>query len=142
MTTQNIGLLLPGKENVQENLLDRLWQPDWSKTFARVTITPIRRGNQVVYHYGDEIELRPYPNPLRFGGMWGSGTYATMEEAERGIAQTQGFLDRMLKRRGITLVLEVIRNPEMTEPEWKNDQVYQHAAEQPAQKTRAQLSLF
>ena len=54
--------------------------PPWlntEKSFAQIRIYGLR------YHAA--LEVRPYPNPLTFGGMWQSGTARSEEELEKVI---------------------------------------------------------
>ena len=46
------------------------------------------------------LEIRPYPNPYGFGGMWGTGGYASDEE-KKVIAEFRRWVDPWIER-GLT----------------------------------------
>ena len=60
----------------------RTWQMDSELSSATLTITPVELADgKVVYRLHDAIEILPYPNPLGFGGSWGSGSVDSEIEA-------------------------------------------------------------
>lgn len=93
------------------DLLDQLWELDKENSFTRITVTPIRNGDEVYYRYDSECQIRPYPNPFSFGGFWGSGFAKTEEEVNQRIETNRDYLAEWLKR---GLSFEVIRKPMVT----------------------------
>ena len=60
------------------------WKMDSQASFARLTITPVElESGGVIYDLDDAIEIKPYPNPIGFGGCWGSGVAKTLKEAKQ-----------------------------------------------------------
>jgi len=101
------------------NLLDQLWELDKEESYARLTITPIREGNERCYLWQEEIQIRPYPNPFGYGGQWGTGTAYSEAEIEQLAEGFRRYL-RKWQERGLERI-EVIRKPETTETEYKNE---------------------
>ena len=98
----------------------RNWKMDSDLSSATLTITPVElEDGSVVYHLRDAVEIRPYPNPLSFGGAWGSG--AVHSEAEAKEAERL-FLDKLstwsimdmgyLKENGMTNIKVVWKEKE------------------------------
>lgn len=105
---------------MQQNLLDQLWEPDRTKTFAKITITPVKRGDESYFGIEETVEVRPYPNPFMFGGMYGHNSVRTEAEVEKQIEWLQRFL-KSYESSGLKGVeLEIVRNPEMTQTECSN----------------------
>ena len=98
------------------DLLDLLLVMDREKSFAQLTITPIVRGKEKYYQCTDEVKIEPYPNPLHFGGMWGSNIVRTKEELERIKKEFLGFVERY-KRLGLERI-EIKEMPEVSYEEY------------------------
>lgn len=127
------------------DLLDQLWEMDKEKSFARLTISPIKEGDKSYYLFEQELWIKPYPNPFSYGGFWGQGTAKTTEELNRivsyfkeEVAEWQG--------RGLTKI-EIIHHPEMTRVAHRNQKRAEQsqkdieAGEKPASQT-TQLALM
>ena len=99
------------------DLFDRVWEMDKEQSYARLTITPIITPEGKVYHYNEEIQVRPYPNPKMFGGMWGSGGAKDKKELERVIRGFNQMVER-LKAEGLEKV-EIEEMPEVTRAEYE-----------------------
>jgi len=79
---------------------------DTEKSYALIVITPIHAvsdDGETDYIYVEEtIEIRPYPNPYGYGGMWGQGGYKP-EEEKKVIADFNRMVDPWVER-GLTRV--------------------------------------
>jgi len=113
-----------------ENLITLLWEMDKEKSFACLTITPVRAPTRCYYEGREEIVVQPYPNPISYGGMWGQ---SYPESLEKAITDFNRWVEP-LKAHG----LENIEIKEMAE-EFRDDPKHIEAVEQPM---RSQLSLF
>ncbi len=58
------------------------WRLDAERSYARFSYAEISRDGLPWYRYTTEIEIKPYPNPYSFGGIWGNGSCETREELE------------------------------------------------------------
>ena len=89
---------------------------DTEKSYALLVITPIHAvsdDGETDYIYVDEtIEIKPYPNPYGFGGMWGHGGHKP-EEEKKVIAEFHRWVDPWIER-GLTRV-EIKHEPGETE---------------------------
>ena len=101
------------------SLLDQLWEMDKEKSFALLTTTPIKEGDRSYYLVEGELSIRPYPNPFSYGGFWSQGTAKTTEELDRIIASFRSEVAEW-QERGLAKI-EIIRKPEMTIVEHKNE---------------------
>ena len=68
---------------------------DTEKSFALLVITPIHAvsddGETDYIDVKETIEIKPYPNPYGFGGMWGSGSRSRGNHQSREAeAEAQG----------------------------------------------------
>jgi len=93
------------------------WRPDVEKSIARLVITPIKRGEEIIFKYEERVEIHPYPNPYGSGGLWGMGGKQTEAEVEQLIEHFKSWTEDW-QRLGVKL--EVIRNPELTDVEYIN----------------------
>lgn len=84
---------------------------DTEKSGATVTIRPMLRGSDSFVVVESEIEIRPYPNPLSFGGAWGVKIYRTVEKAEADLAETIEGIGKILAMYDIVLQVRVVRRP-------------------------------
>jgi len=98
----------------------RSWKMDSDLSSATLTITPVElEDGSVVYHLRDAIEIIPYPNPLSFGGTWGTSTVqseAEAKEAEKLFLETLSTWPTMnmgyLKENGMTNIKVVWKEKE------------------------------
>jgi hypothetical protein len=87
------------------------WRMDSEKSFARMDIRPIRKPDGTLhYSIGYNIEIRPYPNPFSYGGMWGGGAADSQEELDKAIASFNAQGDE-LRESGMTKI-EVVTHEE------------------------------
>ncbi|MCL0057750.1 hypothetical protein M1N05_01590 [Dehalococcoidales bacterium] len=112
------ALRMKGGETMP-SLLDQLWELDKEESYAHLTITPIREGDKRYYQWDEAIQIRPYPNPFGYGGQWGMGAAQSEDEVQRLIKGFRHYLKKW-QERGLEKI-EVIRKPEMTLPEYKNE---------------------
>ena len=77
---------------------------DTEKSFALLVITPIHAvsddGETDYIDVKETIEIKPYPNPYGFGGMWGSGSHKP-EEEKKVISDFHRWVDSWVER-GLT----------------------------------------
>ena len=59
---------------------EEVWQLDPVKSFALFEWGMVIRGEETFYRISESLEIRPYPNPIGFGGMWGGSSVKTLEE--------------------------------------------------------------
>ena len=105
----------------------REWKMDSELSSATLTITPVEREDgTVVYLMSSAVEIKPYPNPLSFGGSWGNGAVHSLEEAkekEKLFLETLSTWDKMdesfLKDHGMTRI-EVVWKEKETRLEHRN----------------------
>jgi hypothetical protein len=91
------------------------WKMDKEKSFARLTITPVRKSDSLTYKYTTEVKINPYPNPFSWGGFWGMGAANTKEELDQAITRFKAEGER-LKANGMEKI-EVITEPESVKAE-------------------------
>ncbi|MDD5476457.1 MAG: hypothetical protein PHU03_08110 [Syntrophales bacterium] len=88
---------------------------DDEKSFALLVITPIHAvsddGETDYIHVDETIEIKPYPNPYGFGGMWGHGSHKPDEE-KKVISDFHHWVDPWIER-GLTRV-EIKHEPKET----------------------------
>jgi len=88
---------------------------DDEKSFALLVITPIHAvsddGETDYIDVQETIEIRPYPNPYGFGGMWGNGSYKP-EEEKKVISDFHRWVDPWVER-GLTR-MEIKHEPKET----------------------------
>ena len=89
---------------------------DTEGSFALLVITPIHAVSDEGEHdyilVDETIEIKPYPNPYGFGGLWGHGN-PKPEEEENVIADFHHWVDPWIKR-GLVRV-EIKHEPGRTE---------------------------
>ena len=106
----------------------RTWQMDSELSSATLTITPVElKDGRVVYSLNEAVEVKPYPNPLTFGGSWGSGRVDSEIEA---MEKEQLFLETLstwdiidesfLKAHGMTRI-KVVWAPKVSRLQHLND---------------------
>lgn len=116
----------------------RNWQMDSELSSATLTISPVEKADgSVVYHLHDAIEIHPYPNPLMFGGVWGSATVNSEIEA---MEREQLFLETLstwdiidhgsLKEHGMTRI-SVVWEDQVTRVQHANDRRAKAGEDQP-----------
>lgn len=89
--------------------MDAGWDMDKKNSIARLTIYPIRRGDESFFRYSYAIEIKPYPNPFMFGGEWGNGGVKTEADIKQVEADFRKKITAWVKR-GIKV--EITRKPE------------------------------
>ena len=94
------------------------WRLDPEKSFARLTITPVGEGDNTYYDIDEVIEIRPYPNPFGFGGMYTMGGLKSEAEVKKQIGWFKDWL-KVWQERGLTNV-EIIRRPQVTRAALRN----------------------
>ena len=99
-----------------QSLFDQLWELDKENSFARCTIIPVREGDKRYYKWEQEMWIKPYPNPFGYGGFWAQEVAKTTEEVDRLLAY---FKSETAKWQIVKI--DIIRKPEMTAVEYKND---------------------
>lgn len=109
-------------------VIKRAWRPDPEQSHARLVISPIKRGNEIIFQYEEAVEIRPYPNPYGSGGCWGMGAKKTEAEVEQLIAHFKEWNEEWVN---LGVKLEVIRKPEMTAPEYINEREREWVEEHP-----------
>ena len=117
---------IPGISTPEEE--DRAnFKLDTENSYALIVITPIHAvsdDGETDYIYVEEtIEIKPYPNPYGFGGMWGHGGYKPKEEKEV-IADFHRMVDPWVER-GLTRV-------EIKHEQGRNERVLTEAQRQEA----------
>ena len=89
---------------------------DTENSYALLVITPIHAvsddGETDYISVDETIEIKPYPNPYGFGGMWGHGGHKPDEE-KKVIADFHRWVDPWIER-GLTRV-EIKHEPGRTE---------------------------
>ena len=137
MTWRKQENMFAGWEAEQEEKKEREWKMDSELSSATLTITPVDTDGTVVYHMSEAIEIRPYPNPLGFGGSWGSMTAYSEEEAkekEKLFLETLStwdiINDGFLKDQGMTRI-EVVWKEKETRLEHVNNRIAEHEDAQP-----------
>lgn len=109
------------KGEMMQSLLDQLWEMDKEESYARLTITPIATKNGKVYQWQEEIQIRPYPNPMSYGGQWGSGFAKDKQELDRLTLGFKAQLER-LKAQGLEKI-EIKWRPEVSQAEYETQQL-------------------
>jgi len=105
---------LPGIPTAEEEEVAN-WKLDTEASFAQLVITPIiaisDEDTRYYVQIEETLEIRPYPNPYGFGGMWGHGWHDSEKEAE----MVQQFNDYLEKWKALGLhKIDIIRNREET----------------------------
>lgn len=134
------------------------WRMDSEESFARMDITPVQTPEGMYYQVHSSIEIKPYPNPIGYGGSWGSGSAKDAEELSADIEQFIKLTDS-LKKQGMAKI-EVITHdletrttqPKLIQPEAKKvkstqqlatqPKLVEEAVKEPAKPVEQQLSLI
>lgn len=85
------------------------WELDTEKSFAKMEITPVRCGDELMFRCTEALEIKPYPNPRMFGGMWCYGGLDTEDEVKKRIEEFHKWADEWV---GKGMKIEIIRHPE------------------------------
>ena len=91
-------------------VVKKAWRMDKDKSYARLVITPIKTADRHYYQLQTSVEIRPYPNPFMYGGMYG-GNSAKDEELEQAITSFNETVAE-LKENGLERV-EIVRHDEL-----------------------------
>ncbi len=115
---------------------------DTEKSFALLVITPIHAvsddGETDYINIDETIEIKPYPNPYHYGGMWGHGWHKPEEEKE-AIADFHHWVDPWIER-GLTRV-EIKHAPQETRhvlTEGQRQAAINRSRNQPAAKQKTE----
>lgn len=95
------------REYTEEEKRD--WGLDPEESLAEFEITAIQFPGRIVYSFTDALRINPYPNPLGFGGMWGTGGARSVPELMERLRSWREML-RPWEARGLTRI-KVIRKP-------------------------------
>lgn len=124
----------------------REWQMDKDKSYARFEITPVDGPDGSYYSLSTSIEIKPYPNPFMFGGMYGGGRakddqeLAELIKAFENMAseyQTSGLEKIEIVRRDRTTIKRQIKMIDV-----KPEKPKETPAKSPEIETKKQLSLM
>lgn len=118
----------------------RDWKLDPEASYAELCITPIEMPSRRVYQYETRLDIRPYPNPLRMGGYWGTGGAGTLTRLKQVIRGFYRELDPWVAR-GLTRIsiakrppiYQAEREPPQTPGERSEPSVAQRRKVQPEQ---------
>ena len=109
---------------MQTSLMDKIrememesWRLDPEKSHASITITPIVEDGGH-FEIDEELEIRPYPNPFGFGGMYGGRGVRSRKEVDPVIKSFKKMAKEW-EARGMKPP-EVIWQPEMTWADRRN----------------------
>ena len=94
-------------QQIKEN-----WELDPVQSHAYLTITPTVRGEERFFTLHEGLEIKPYPNPLGFGGMWGGSVAKDREELEQ---RKKKFLEYLKPWKARGLVRITIKEEEEEE---------------------------
>ena len=106
-------LKIPGIPTAEEERVN--FKLDIEKSYALLVITPIHAvsddGETDYIDVDETIEIKPYPNPYGFGGMWGHGNHKP-EEEKKVISDFHRWVDPWVER-GLTR-MEIKHEPKET----------------------------
>ena len=74
------------------------WRMDSEKSHAYFISYRLREGDKVRYQFNYGIEIKPYPNPLSFGGCWCSGGAKDEEALEEHLGSFKKEVARWQKQ--------------------------------------------
>lgn len=98
---------MPGKGVSVLDMIDQQikenWKLDTAQSHAYLTITPTVRGDERFFALHEGLEIKPYPNPLGFGGIWGGSIAKDREELEQRIKKFLEYLESW-KARGLVRI--------------------------------------
>lgn len=117
----------------------KAWRMDKDKSYARLEITPIKTMDRHYYQLHTSIEIRPYPNPFMYGGMWGGNSAKDEQELEQAIKHFEETVAE-LKENGLDRV-EVVRHDELIRAEQVRLEAKPEKASEPEPQVK-QLSLI
>jgi hypothetical protein len=126
-------------------VIKKAWRPDLKQSYARLVITPIRRGDKVIFQHELAVKIEPYPNPYMAGGCWGWGTEESETEIEKLIADFTSGDSWFGRWHELGVKFEVIRKPEMTAAEAINERQCDYIEENPEEEAdpeHAQMRLI
>jgi len=86
------------------------WRMDSENSLATLEIHPLQGENASFYRVTTSVTIRPYPNPVHFGGMYGD-TNAKNETELNSIIESFNATVENLKKNGLTNV-NIVRHPE------------------------------
>ncbi|MDD5510452.1 MAG: hypothetical protein PHI12_06565 [Dehalococcoidales bacterium] len=86
------------------------WRMDPEQSSAVLEIQPLISETTRYYQLSTHIAIRPYPNPLMYGGMYGGDTVKDENEVDAAIARFNNIVEN-LKANGMTKI-QIVRQPE------------------------------
>jgi len=91
------------------------WKLDTTQSHAYLTITPTVRGEERFLTLHEGLEIKLYPNPLGYGGMWVGSIAKEREELEQ---RKKNFLEYLepWKARGLVRITIKEEEEEMVLP--------------------------
>jgi len=120
------------------------WRMDRERSYAQLRITPIIEGDRRYYQLDETVEVKPYPNPLGFGGLWAHGVAGDRAEVDRRINLFLLEVEKW-KVNGLERI-EVIEEPELTRVKYSNKRrgeiEQEYAEKQGRYKPTTQLRLI
>lgn len=120
------------------------WRMDREQSYAQLRITPIIEGDRRYYLLDKTVEVRPYPNPIGFGGLWAHGVADDRAEVDRRINLFWLEVEKW-KAKGLERI-EVIEEPEETRVKYTNERLAEieqaNAEKQGRSKPRTQFRLL
>lgn len=94
------------------------WRMDPKESFAQLEVIPVRTSEGLRYHLNSEVAIRPYPNPLSWGGSWGGDVAHTKKDLRAKIAEFRKQFETYYKVHGMERI-EVVTRPETVRVEQK-----------------------
>jgi len=71
-----------------------VWEMDTEASHAFFHIIPVVDGEDRYLTVSYGLEIRPYPNPFGFGGMWGSGGRRDTASIREKVKEFRGYIQR------------------------------------------------
>lgn len=84
---------IPGIPSARDEQI-AVWEMDTEASHAYFHIIPVVEGEDRYFTYNVELEIRPYPNPFGFGGMWGSGGHYDTAGIREKVKEFRGYIQR------------------------------------------------
>ena len=117
----------------------REWRLNPEESLAEFEITAIQFPERIAYTLTDKLQIRPYPNPTGFGGMFGIGGAGSVPELMEKVRSWREIL-RPWEARGLTRI-RVIRKPPLYQAERApTDPLIPPVKETPALKKKTSAS--
>ena len=114
------------------------WRLDPEKSQASFCWHPCILNGERHYHFSTAIEIKPYPNPLGYGGSWGSGGAADLASLEKVKADWLKEIEHW-KARGLTRVY-IREEAEVNYDELQERSIAYAGKAQPAKKRQLEFN--